>query len=156
MEKFIEYLNKSQRSLILADHVVYVTFPLIKDKRLMFKALNEIYNSLLDSINAILQYEYFYKRIQLYRDAKTNFRTFTEQCASRYNLGEAQIRKIIEIFKLMEKPKASPFEFIRDDKIVIMSDNLHTESITLEKLKDFLLQAKDILRKAENTIKNRL
>jgi len=155
MEKFIENLDKSASLLQTADHLLYMTYPLIREKRLLLKILNEIYLVALGVVNAILQYEYFYKRINLYKDAKANFQTFREKCAPRYNITPQQIAKILEIFDLAEKHKTSPFEFVRNDKIVIMTNTLHTDTITIEKMKDYIFASKDLLRKAEAIIRAR-
>lgn len=153
-EKFLESLNYASKLLQTADHMTYITFPLVKEKRLLLKILNEIHLGLLNTINAILQYEYLYKRIRLYRDAKDNFIEFIEKCAPRYKINEEQIKKIKEIFLLIEKHKKSPFEFVKNDKVVIMSEGLHTDTITLEKIKDFLINAKDVYRKANLIIRS--
>lgn len=152
-ENFIESLEQAERALRTADHMAYVTFPLIKEKRLLFKILEGLYAALLNTINAILQYEYAYKRINLYRDSSDNFATFSEKCAVRFGISQEQIKTIKNLFLLIEKHKNSPFEFIKQDKIVIMSDNLHTDTLSIDKIKEFLLITKDILRKANGIIR---
>lgn len=154
-EKFIENLDKAASLLQTADHMLYMTYPLIKEKRLLLKILNEIYIVNLNIVNAILQYEYFYKRVNLYKDAKENFSVFKNKCAPRYGIDEEQIRKILEIFNLAEKHKKSPFEFVRNNKVVIMTNALKTDTVTIEKMKDFIITAKDLLRKAETVIRSR-
>jgi hypothetical protein len=156
MEKFIEYLDSSARNLRTADHMAYVTYPLLKEKRILFEILNNIYTSVLNIVNAILQYEYFYKRISLYKESRDNLAVFKERCASRYQISQDEISKINELFSLIEKHKNSPFEFVRKDKIVIMGENLHTDFINLEKIKAYLLLSKDVLRKAEVRIRGRI
>jgi hypothetical protein len=151
-EKFIDSLNIATKLLQTADHLTYITFPLVKEKRLLLKILAELSNSLLNAINAILQYEYYWKRIQIYKDARENFRTF-KNIAKRYDISPEQLLKINEIINLAEKHKKSPFEFVRNDKIVIMSDTNQADYLTLEKIKSFLIEAKDILRKINLKIK---
>lgn len=146
-EKFILSLEKARKSLEMADHLTYMTFPLVKENRLLLKVLDELYLSVLNTINSILQYEYAYKRIQIYKDAKENFRTFMD-LAEKYKISQEQLKNLIEILNLGEKHKRSPFEFVKNDKIVIMSDNLKTATLNLEKIKRFLLETKDFIRKA--------
>ncbi len=153
-EKFIENLDKASRVLQTADHMLYMTYPLIKEKRLLLKILDETYIAFLNIVNAILQYEYLYKRVQLYSSARDNFSVFKNKCAPKYNISPQQIEKILEIFNLTEKHKKSPFEFVRNDKIVIMTNAFKTDTVTVEKMKDFILIAKDILRKAETIIRS--
>ncbi len=155
MEKYEESLSKAIKDIETADHMIYVTYPLIKEKRLLLRILTEIYDGLLAVINSILQYEYYYKRISLYDNARDNFNTFRE-ISPAYSIKEDQISRIIEIFRLMERHKKSPFEFVKDDKIIIMSEGMKTDTITLDRIKFFLLEAKDILRKASNIIKKRI
>ncbi len=145
-EKHQLSLERASRALKTADHLTYMTFPLVKENKLLLKILDEIYESIYNTINAILQYEYLHKKIELYNDAKENFRTFKE-LAEKYKINPEQLEKIIEILSLREKHKKSPFEFIRKEKIVIMSDNLKTETLTLEKIKSFLVETKDFIRK---------
>ena len=152
-EKFIQSLEYATKSLQTADHMAYITFPLVKEKRLLLKILSEIHSSILNTINAILQYEFYWKRINLYSDAKSNFDIFRHKCAPRYKISPEQINKVIEIFSLIERHKKSPFEFVKDDKIVIMSEGMRTDTITLEKIKSYLLETKDILKKANTVIK---
>ncbi len=53
----------------------------------------------------------------------------------------------------MEKHKESPFEFIKDEKVVILSNGLQPKTLTLEKTKEFLIIVKNILRKTRETFK---
>lgn len=152
MEKFFENLEKSEKTLQTADHLLYVTYPLVKDKRLLLKILSEIKNSTASCINAILQYEYLYNRVRLSQDPKLNLKTFLEKCCPRYNISEIKVKKILKLFELVEKHKSSPFEFVKEDKIVILSENMNSETINLEKVKEFLELSKDVLNKAKDTI----
>jgi hypothetical protein len=153
MEKFNESLDKAAYMLRIADHMLYMTYPLVKEKRLLLKILNEIYLIVLNIVNSILQYEYVNKRINLYKNSRENFSTFKDSCAGRYSITGEQIRKILEIFELAEKHKQSPFEFVRNNKVVIVTNAFHTDVITIEKMKDYLFLAKDILGKAEAIVK---
>jgi hypothetical protein len=154
-EKYIEKLDKAASGLKTADHMLYMTYPLVKEKRLLLKILNEVYSVIINIINSILQYEYLYKRIRLYKDSKSNLEVFKQKCASRYKITPQQITRIFEIFKLTEKHKKSPFEFVRNNKIVIMSNTLKTDTITADKLKEYILVTKDLLRKAETIIRTK-
>jgi len=152
MEKYIESLDTAARAIQIADHMAYITFPLVKEKRLLLKILSELNSSLISIMNAILQYEYSQKRIQLYRDARENFNTF-RHIASSYNINQEQLKIIIEIISLAEKHQKSPFEFVKDDKVVIMADGMKSYTITIDKIKLYVLEAKDFLRKANIKIK---
>jgi len=151
--KFIDLLEKAKKNIHLADHMTYMTFPLVQDNKLLFKILEQLNSGLVNVINSILQYEYLYKRIQLSQDKAKNLDIFKQKCSIRYTITNEEIQDIIKIFNLHKKHKESGFEFIKNGKVIIMSDNLQTESITLEKTKQFLNTAKSVLKKVERKIK---
>ncbi len=153
MEKFLENIQEAQKTIQIVDHMVYVTFPLIKDKKILLKILKETKNAIANCINAILQYEYLHKRIDLYKDAKANFRLFIKKCCPYYKITKKESDSIIDLFELAEKHKQSTIEFVRQEKVVILSENLKTETITIEKIKEFLILAKSIMEKTLQTIK---
>ena len=138
------------KSLQVADHIAYVTYPLMKDKRLLLKSLESVYEALIHTINAILQYDYLWKRVQLYKDPKSNFRVFSEKCAPRLGISKEQVSGILNTLSLVEKHRRSPLEFSRKDKVIIMSDNLKTSVIDIEMIKTNLILSKSILEKANS------
>ncbi len=147
MEKFQENLKDAIRSLQIADHMAYVTFPLVREQRLLLKIFDEIYKSIINCINAILNYEYLYKRINLYKSNKDNLQTFTEKCAKNYSLNNEQIKKIKEILEINQKHKRSAMEFVKKDRIIILSNTLKTQIIDIQVIKQYLLLAKELLMK---------
>ncbi len=153
MEKFLENIIAAEKKVQTVDHMVYVTFPLIKDKRLLLKILQEIKNAVMDCISSILQYEYLYKRITLYKNPKSNFKIFIQKCTPRYQITKEEINLILELFDFIEKHKESPFEFIKDGKVIILSNSLNPKTLTIEKTKEFLILVKNILRKTRETFK---
>ena len=146
IERYILSLEKAKSSLKTADHLTYMTFPLIRENRLLLKILDELYLSVFNAINSILQYEYTYKRIQIYKDARENLRTFY-RIAEKFQITKEQLKTLIEILSLGEKHKKSPFEFVKKDKIVIMSENMKTDTLTIEKIKSYISEIKDMLSK---------
>lgn len=155
MEKFHQDIKEAIKSLQIADHMTYVTFPLVNEQRLLLKIFDEIYKSIIGCINAILNYEYMYKRIRLYKDNQENIRTFANKCSKTYNLNNEQIKKILEIIELNKKHKQSAMEFVKKDRIVILSESLGTKTLDIQKIKEYLLLAKELLMSVNKKIKER-
>jgi len=103
-------------------------------------------------INAMLQYEYLYKRIKLYSDPKSNMSTFKEKVATRYSITPQEIQVIIDLFDLTEKHKKSSMEFVRKEKIVIISGEMELKSVDIQKTKEFLKIAQAVLEKIKTKI----
>lgn len=155
MEKFQQNLQDAIKSLQIADHMTYVTFPLVNEQRLLLKIFDEIYKSVINCINAVLNYEYLYKRIRIYSDNEDNIRTFSDRCAKYYNLSHEQIKKILEILELNKKHKKSPMEFVKKERVVILSENLGTKTLDIHKIKEYLILAKEFLMNVNNKVKGK-
>ncbi len=143
MEQYEQNLKEAARHLQIADHMTYVTFPLINDHRLLLKIFDEIYGSIIGCVNAILNYEASYKRIRLYNGFNNNLETFTK-IGKNYNLSE--------FIDLNKKHKQSAMEFVRQNKVVIMSDNLGTQVLDLIIIKKYLLLAKELMVRVREKI----
>ncbi len=148
MEEFEKNFQIAIKSLKIADHMAYITYPLVTEHRLILKIFDEIYNSVINCINTILNYEYLYKRIHIYKDNQDNLRTFVK-CAKRYDLNNEQIKKILEILALYKKHKESAMEFVKNEKVVILADNLSTQTLNIKKTKEYLFLAKELLLKTK-------
>lgn len=156
MEKFQEYLKKAEELIYTADHMTYVSYPVVREKRLLLKILSEINLSILNTINAILYYEYIHKKIILTKNAESNLDIFIKHCAPIYQITQNEINLILDLFNTVKKHKESPFEFSRNEKVVILSENMTPKVITLEKTKEFLQTSKNILKKAKYFISQNL
>lgn len=144
-KKYQENLDDAVRSLKIADHMTYVTFPLVGDRRLLLKIFDEIYKCIINCVNAVLNYEYLYKRISLYQENESNFSTFTSKCAKWYGLSHEQVKKIRQIIELNRRHRQSAMEFVKKDKVVVMSDSLRTDVLDTRVIKEYLLLAKEFL-----------
>ena len=156
MEKFIENLYEAEKAINKIDHIIYVTYPLVKDKRLLLKILVETKIAMAKLINTILQYEYLYKRVRLFKSPKENLKVFVNKCAPRYNITQDEVQLVLELFDIVEKHKNSPFEFRKDEKIVILSENSQPKVIIFDNTKQFLRVAKQILSKTQDMIRGQI
>lgn len=147
-KKYESSLKKAKHSLRSADHLTYTTYQVVRENKILLKILEEIYNSIKLTINSVLQYEYLHKNIEIYKDPKENFKTF-KKLSKKYGLKKEQLEKIIEIMEIGKKHRESPFEFGKKNKIVIMSGD-KTDSINIDKIKKYLIETKDFVRKTEN------
>ena len=155
MEKYHEYLYQAEKKIKTADHLTYMTFPIVQDKKMFLTVLSEINNAVLLIINSILQHDYLYKRIDLSKDAKTNLHIFTTKCAQSYNINDNELKVIVEILSITEAHRKSAMEFLKNDKVIILSDSLQPLTLSLEKIKEFLVVTKEIfLKTSQKLLKN--
>jgi hypothetical protein len=151
MEKYKTDLMEASRHLRIADHMTYVTFPLVNEHRLLLKIFDETYLAIINCVNCILNYESMYKRIRLYPSFNENFNTFI-RIVRNYDLTDEQIKMIEEIVELNKKHKKSAMEFVKQNKIIIMSDNLGIQILDLIIIKRYLLLAKELMVKTRDKV----
>lgn len=133
--------------------MAYVSFPLIKDKKILLKIIIELKKAIAYEINAILQYEYLFKHIKLYKDPRDNFNTFLNHSAKRFAITPQEIKLIQELIDINEIYKQSTMEFTKDEKLIILTGDLTKKVISVQKIKEFILLSKTILKKAQERIK---
>ena len=150
--RYFENLNEAERLLKTSDHLIYVSYTLLKDQKLLIKILPEIKIAISKTLNAVLQNEYILKRIKLYKNPKDNFETFKKKCAPLYKVTNSEISKIEELFKIVESHEKSPMEFTRGENVVILSDTNSHLIVNFEKTKEFLQLGKVILEKVREKI----
>ena len=151
MERFQQSLKESIKHLQIADHMAYVTFPLVNDRRLLLKIFEEIYKSIIFSIDTAVDIEKLEKK-EINEDFVI---AFLNKYSNKYNLSNEKINKISEIMELNKKHKKSAMEFVRKDKIIIMSNNLGIHALNINDIKDYLSLAKEIIMKINKKFKEK-
>ena len=151
-EKSKEYLKESARHLQIADHMTYTTFPIVNEKKLIIKIFEEIAKALKNAINSAIQYEFINKNIILNENQEKNIENFLNNIKT-YDLNEKEINKMREILEIERKHLESSMEFIKKEKVVMMSDNLNIQTLTIEEVKEYLLLTKNVFLKISKKIR---
>lgn len=154
MRKFLENIYEAERIIYQINHMTYVTYPVVKDKRLLLKILVETRIAVARLINAILQHDFLFKRIRITKNPKENLKTFINKCAPRYNISQDETNKIVELFDIVDMHKNSSFEFRKHEKLVILSTNSTPKVIVFEDIKAFLAVAMKMLENIKKSISN--
>ena len=153
VELFQSLLEESNKAMKTADHLIYVTYPLINDVKLIITIVENLNKSLLSGIDALLQYEYLYKRISM---IPNNFRekieVFKSYCIPRYNIPRENLLFISDINNIIEHRKNSPIEFTRSGKFVMCTSDYKMKVLNLEKMKMYNLQVKQLIGNINNIL----
>ena len=150
MANFEDSLRNSEKYLINAYHMLNVTFKVIEDKRILLNVIENLYKSLLYGIDSILQYEAVTKKARLFKEGRKNLEMF-KLIADTYGINSTEIRFIDEIFYLTKKHKNSSMEFLKNDKVVILSDN-DPYYLQLHTLKQYVGSTREIVRKIKTKL----
>jgi len=140
-------IEEAKRILKNADRMIHVTFPVIGENRLFVKILEEIGKSMDMMIKAVFENE----NVKTYSEKNLNFDVFS-RFSSKYGIDPKELDELKRLLEMVERHKKSEMEFSRKDKLVMMSEGLSLETISLERLKFHMSLSKDMLKRAENTL----
>ncbi len=144
METVLYLVNKANKSFETADHLAYVTYPLLKEIKLVMTIAENLYNAFICGMDAFLSYERLYKRISynLPDDFNSRFDIFKNKIVPRYNIGREQVLLISDLKNIIDYRRKSPMEFVRRDKLFICSDTYKMQTVSYEKIKDYINKSK--------------
>ncbi|MFA5084690.1 MAG: hypothetical protein WC475_04945 [Candidatus Paceibacterota bacterium] len=151
-----QLLDRAEKELRGADHMVYITYPLIKDNRILKSVLDQMHNIAENIVHSVLNYEFRYMRIGPITITKLdvsgqNWSTFMK-CYSRFNMSAEEITKLREMLEIIARHQSSAVEFTRKDRLVFMSNGAHAESVGFDQMKAYMNNLKAILKKAKDKI----
>lgn len=156
MEKFQELRGAAKTNIEKADHMLSVTYPLLKDTKLLLPIIENVFLSLTKTMDSLLYYDLLFKRIpQFPENFEVKLNIFRARSTRRYNINESYARLIQETKSLVQEHKKSPIEFTREGKFVICDNKYNTKTITPEQIKEYINKAKLFIEEARKvTSKN--
>ena len=152
--KLIESANLNFKN---ADHMIYVTYPIVNDPKLVMTIVEKLYSSVMDTITALLTFDYLYKRISYVPEREEDkIRLFKEFTIGRYSLNRELLILIGELKDLLDFRKRAPVEFTRKENFVVCSARYSTKTINIRKIKSYVQDIKTFLEKANRILKDGL
>ena len=147
MEKFQEARQRAEHYIKIADHMLYVTYSLVKDDKLLISVLENIFLALANSIASVLYYERLFKRIPAFHDTfESKLDIYKHKISPRYNINKSYIALLNRVYELVSEHKHSSVEFIRKGKFVICSSDYRVKTVELDELKEFVRKAKELIK----------
>ncbi|MDK2849555.1 MAG: hypothetical protein PWP03_63 [Candidatus Woesearchaeota archaeon] len=150
---YIEKLDLAKKSLETADHILYVSYPLIKEPKLLLSAVESLYKCLEAAMEALLEFEYFYKRIPYYGNSfDSKFYMFKTQVSARYHIDRNFLLIFSELREILDWHNKTTLELRKDDKFMIFLSDYRVKTLTLNKVKEYLTFTKNFIRKIEQIV----
>lgn len=143
MEEFQILRDKAMQKIRVADHMLFMTYPLVKDPKLLLSIIENISASLDYGISALLQHERLFKKIPPFHDTfPSRFEIFKDKMIPRHNLSPSHTKLIIDVRSIISQHKKSPVEFARKDKFVICSPTYSLKTIDINLVKKYIFETK--------------
>jgi hypothetical protein len=150
MERFHTYVQEAQKAFKIADHLVYVTYPVVHDAKLMAVVLEHLYRALHHGMEALLYYDALYKRNPRFpSDFSEQLHLFKTRTCPRYGISPDTCLLINDVADLIKNRRESPIEFSRKDTFVIASETYKLRTLTISNMKQFVERAKVFMKHLE-------
>ena len=155
MHEVLDLLNSANKIFKTSDHLAYVTYPLVKDNKLIIAITENLEEAMKKAIEAVLSYDRYYKRIMsIPQDFQSKLEIFRTSCMPRYNISTNYLNLLKELNEINEARRHSKLEFIRQDKYILTQDNFILRTLTYPKVKEYVNTGKRFFEKINSIIKN--
>ena len=155
MEKYQEAREQALKSVKVADHMLYVTYPVLQDPKLLVSILDNVFLGLTSAMTAVLWHERFLKRIPPFNDTfESKFNLFRAKIAPGYKIAKKYAEFMREIQEIIVTHRKSKVEFRRKDSFIICQDDYSTISVTVPQLKDYVRVTKEFIDVMEIVLKH--
>ena len=147
MQQFKNALVQANNLFRTADHLAYVSYPLLKDNKLLVVITKNLYMAGVNGMDTILYYEKVYKRINILpTDFNSRMLIFEKQLVPRMKINSSICKIIKDLRFIINQHRESPVEFSRKDKFVICNDDYSmVKTIDLEILKSYIVIMREFL-----------
>lgn len=152
-QNYLYYLDKSQKALDSSDHLTYITYPLLKEIKLLRKIFEDLGIALDNLIRASIDYEEKRAKIVKYSEDRMNNLLFLKKLSLNYGITQDEVTKLAEFLDLCEQYKIANFDFIKQNNLVLLSPSLRSKIISFEQLKEYLNLIKIVSIKIKKGIK---
>jgi hypothetical protein len=149
-----DLLVSAKRRIQVADHFLTQTYPMVQDPKLLVNILDGVLRAVEEVVDAILQHEREKDRIPAYHEGNfaAKLSVLRGDVAKRYNFGHIDLAMISEMQELLHHHRQSAMEFPRNGKYVMANDELEIQTLSVEKVKTYLVRAKALYQKANDNI----
>jgi len=142
-EKYTEEAKAARRALKIADHMLNITYPLVKDPKLLLGIIENLNLSLHHALGAFLQHERYFRRIPPFHPThESMMNTFTMRLIPKYKIKADYLKLFNEVRGLLEAHRDSAIEFTKDEKLVMATEKYNLKTISTDTIRQLIKEVK--------------
>ncbi len=155
MEKWEHAEKEALENIRTADHMLNVTYKLINDPKLLLMILKKVDKALKHAICSLLYFERHNKRIQDFNEKtfESSMYVLEKDVSKRYKIRRNYIKLAKEVNNIVSEHDSSPMEFVRQDKLVICSDNYGMQVLSEDRMKSIVSDSKAFIKNIAETVR---
>jgi hypothetical protein len=143
MEQFQFLRDKAFEKVKVADHMLFMTYPVVNDPRLLIAVLENVSASLDYGVASLLHHQLLFKQIPPFKESyQSRFEMFRNLVVPKLNLSGNYVKLISDVRQLLSAHKKSPVSFVKKDKFVILSPKYDVKALDVNLMKRYVFEAK--------------
>lgn len=143
-----ELIQQAKREIELADHLIYVTYPLIKEAKFLLSIAEHVTRAAELALQALLTYEREYKRIDPFaKNFAVMIDVFHPEVERRYNFGAEHTHLLRKLAEFKQHNSESIMRFRRKDKYILTTQQYDMQVLDLDKVKRMCEATKKFVEK---------
>lgn len=149
-EKVLKLIAEALKAFSTADHLAFVTYPLLQDPRLMLVMAQNIDRALTGGMNALLHLDVYRQQIRvLPMDMQSRMQLFEEYTARQHHIPKSVVQSLREVKGILQKHAESPVEFTRNGRLIICDDAYQMRILDMDRVKGYLAESRTLMRTLE-------
>ncbi len=153
MEQFRQLVKEATTAYLTADHLAYVTYPVVKESKMLAAITEKLYSALQLAVEALLYHDALYKRItDIPEHEADRIMVFSRVTGKRYGFDKGATDLLMALYGLVSKRRQSPLEFARKDHFFIASKNFQLQMLSFEKVKQFMEEGKRFMNRFNEVV----
>jgi len=144
-------VSKAVEELRLADHMIYITLPLLDDKGIFLNAVSHLGKAVREVVRSFMSREADYKRLSFMPPEDLLINEFIGKYASQLGVkGYTKMLKEVTAFNNMRS--RSSIKLKRNNKFIVISPEYSMIALSIAEVKGYLGLAKEFISKMEGLI----
>ena len=142
----IQKLKLANTSYQTADHLTFVTYPMVQDMKLMKSVLKHLDDTINYTIDAFLEYEYYYKNIStIPTKIEDKLMIIFNSGTKRHNFDRQKLLLIRDIKDFLKYEQKSKTEFIKKNQLVFADSEFQIKTLNYDRIKMYVQEVKSFL-----------
>ena len=147
MEDHLNLIQQAEKAFTTADHLCYVTLPLLKEPKLMITITQNLDSALTNAIQALLNHDHLHKQLQeIPKDFEKQLILFENKIMPKYKISKDVLKTIKDVKNIMKQHKSSAVEFTRKEKYFVCDDKYKMKTLDAEQLKVFVFNTRPLIQ----------
>ncbi|MEW5897026.1 MAG: hypothetical protein AB1668_05000 [Nanoarchaeota archaeon] len=154
---YADFTSSRQKALQQYDaafHLLNVTFPLVKDSKLLMGVASNVMQSLEHCMDSVLAYDRQFNLIpEFQNNFQSKFNLFRYRSAKRYNIPIELLIFMMDLHELLELHKKCPTEFQRGNRYILASKDFRMKVLSINDFRRYLDKNKEFIQVVDRILK---